>query len=123
MSFSETVSSRKLMNHVAAIAFTHFTREGEGEAKGGTATGLARHLHLPSLHFHQRARDHQAKSSAAPDLRHGVVRAVEAGEEPGLLLCGQPDAAIGYRFPGNQSGYLDRKVYVSFLRSIFVRIG
>jgi len=48
---------------------------------------------------------------------------VEAGEEPGLLLCGQPDARIGYGHAGKGSDYLNREVDVSFLRRIFVRVG
>src|SRR2546421_6241542 len=97
--------------------------KGEGEAKGGTVTRLTRHLHLPALHLHHRPGDHQAKASATDRLCRGVVRPVEASEELGLLLCGQSDAAIGYRYPGNWSDSLDREVDVSFLRGIFVRIG
>src|SRR5438309_3239300 len=96
--------------------------KGEGEAKGGTVTWLTRHLDLPSLHFHHRAGDHQAKASTTARFRHGIVRSVEASEELGLLLCGQSDAAIGYRHPGNGSVCLDREVDVSFLRGIFVCI-
>src|SRR5437588_12944253 len=77
--------------------------KGEGEAKGGTVTRLTRHLHLPALHFHHRPGDHQAKPSATNRLRRGIVRPVEASEELDLLLCGQSDTAIDYRYPGKRS--------------------
>src|SRR5205085_4914382 len=71
----------------------------------------------------QRPGDHHAKAGATTYLRHGIVRPVEAGEEAGLLLCGQSDTRIGYGYGGHGSDYLDREVDVSFLRGIFVRIG
>src|SRR5438067_5277647 len=92
--------------------------KGKGKAKGGAVTRLARHLDLPSLHFHQRPCDRQAKTSSTDHLRRGIVRPVEAGEDLGLLLCGQPDAGIGYRYAGNGSDHLDREVDVSSLGSI-----
>lgn len=73
-------------------------------------TKLARHLDLPPLHLHQRPSDRKAKASATNPLCGRIACPVEAGEKPGLLLCGEPDARIGDGCAGNGSDSLNREV-------------
>src|SRR6266567_1533350 len=96
--------------------------QGQRKAKGGAMTRLTRYLDLSSLHLHQHPCDRQAKTCSTDCLRHGVVCPIEASEEPSLLLCGQPNARIRDCRAGYRSNGLHRKVNLSFLRSIFVRI-
>src|SRR5579859_2202614 len=95
----------------------------KGKAKGRAVTRLAHHLDIPTLHLHQRAGDREAKTRSTNMLRGRIACPVEAGEQSGLLLRGQPDAAIADRYAGKGLDCLDREVDRSFLWGVFVRVG